>query len=269
VPAQCLLHGTRLQAERWCDPGPRWALAPDLLRSRERAGSADHYFTARGSDEASPDDGARVHVLDVAAGTWDLLPPDPLGPSFDRVLAWTDAGLVVLAKKLVPSPGSADGPAFVRAAIFANGAWVRFPDLDCIGGWTWHWTGTRLICPQLGGADGSEINGYARVIPFGGRLDPVTGEFAALPNPPVPQVPPSLLEAAGSGTRLVSQGQLYDDSTGSWTALDLPPGGKWIEIAGVVLDDRIVVVGGYDEADGYRSAAGLTSAAWRLAIPRS
>lgn len=229
-------------------------------------GSADHFYAIRSSDEGTAGT-ARVQVLDVATGTWTSLPPDPLGRSFDRTLTWTDAGLVLFAKKLVPNPGGADGPAFVRAALFDGTTWRAFPDLDCIGGTAWHWTGARLVCPELGGADGGERNGFGRVIPFGGRLDPRTGEFTELPNAPATEASSGWLTGPAAGSRMVHQGWLYDDSDGSWTALPRPPGGKWIESAGVLFDDRLVVAGGYDLRDGYQSTAGLTNQAWSLALP--
>ena len=220
-------------------------------------------FGVSGSDEGGSDP-ARVQVFTLASGSWTTLPPDPLGASFDRLVIWTDAGLVLLAKKLVASPGGADGPSFVRAALFADGAWRRLPDLDCIGGWSWHWTGTRLVAPQLGSADGGEIDGYGRAIPFGGWLDPVTGASGPLPNTPATEAITQWVDGPADGDLLVVQGWLYDDAAGTWTALTRPPGGDWIDSAGVLMGRRLIVAGGYDAADDYRSEAGLTNAAWAI-----
>lgn len=49
--------------------------------------------------------------------------------------------------------------------------------MDQVGG-SWTWTGQRLVDPTLGGADGGQVNNYGRVIPYGGRLDPATGDWS-------------------------------------------------------------------------------------------
>lgn len=252
---------------------PAWTGAEPLL---PLTSDGRRVYAVRQSDEVSAtvnSDGApeigtatagRVRVLDLSSGAWSELPADPLGPSFDRSLIWCDSGLVVLAKKLVASPGGADGPALVRAAVFADGAWRRLPDLDCIGGWSWRWTGRRLVSPLLGGADGGETNGYGRTIAFHAWLDPVTGQSGPLPDAPASEAITQWVDGPADKNFMVVQGWLYDDDAGTWTRLTRPGGGQWIDSAGVLLDRQLIVAGGYDQADDYRSEAGLTAAAWQL-----
>lgn len=173
---------------------------------------------------------------------------------------------MLLAKKLVASPGGADGPSFVRAALFADGAWRRLPDLDCIGGWSWHWTGTRLVTPRLSSADGGEIDGYGRAIPFGGCrsiLSPAPS--GPLPNTPATEAITQWVDGPADGDLMVVQGWLYDDAAGTWTALTRPPGERLDRQRGSVrFGRRLIMAGGYDAADDYRSEAGLTNAAWAI-----
>jgi hypothetical protein len=124
-------------------------------------------------------------VYDPAAERWRPLPADPLGDSFDRTMVWTGDELVLFGAELVPNPG-AEEPAVVRAAALdlATGSWRRLPDSEILSSGPWLVADGVLVNPSLGGADGGETNNWGRFYPNGGRLDPATGEWSPLPEPP-------------------------------------------------------------------------------------
>lgn len=197
---------------------------------------------ASGSDETGvrPD-----HVYDTSTGAWSILPQDPLKPSWGRALISTSHGLVLTAKSIRPDGGPAD-PALVLAAVLppAGDAWRPLPVMDQLGG-RWTWTGQRLVDPTLGGADGGQVNNYGRVIPFGGRLDPATGDWSPLPDAPSEGSGGWSVDAL-DGPRIAAGGWLYDDSNGSWALLPRPHGAPADPGPSVWADDVLVVYGGAD-----------------------
>ena len=163
--------------DSWHEVRPPRDAEPSVL-----VADGDRLVLASGSDEY----GVRHdHVLDTSTGGWATLPEDPLKPSFDRIITSTPHGLVLTAKPIAPDGGPAD-PALVHAALLPPGesSWRMLPTSDQLGGWRWAWTGKHLVDPTLGGADGGQVNNFGRVIPFGGRLDPVTGTWSRLPDAP-------------------------------------------------------------------------------------
>ncbi|HEY0774675.1 MAG TPA: hypothetical protein VGD51_11375 [Nocardioidaceae bacterium] len=185
-------------------------------------------------------------VLDTDTGEWSSLPEDPLGPSFDRMVTPTPEGLVLTAKPIQPDGSPAD-PALVHAALLpAEGrAWRTLPASDQLGGWRWSWTGRRLVDPTLGGADGGETNGFGRVIPYGGRLDPATGAWSPLPDAPTEGTGGWPVEAPG-GPLVAAEGWLYDDADGAWTRLPRPEDSPATPGSAVWAGDVLVVHGGAD-----------------------
>ena len=99
--------------------------------------------------------------------------------------------------------------------------------------------------PTTGGADGGEVNGYGRVIPFGGRLDPATGTWSRLPDPPAEYTGGWTVEAPG-GTVMAADGWLYDDQAETWTRLPRPMGAPEDPGPAVWAGDVLVVHGGTD-----------------------
>ncbi|WP_183094707.1 hypothetical protein [Nocardioides stalactiti] len=207
------------------------------------AAAGDRLVLASGSDENGirPD-----RVYEPATGAWSTLPEDPFKPAFDRLLTWTPEGLFLTAKEIEPDGGPAD-PGLVLVAVLPDGAdeWRTLPVADQIGAWRMTWTGTHLVDPSLGGADGGEVNNYGRVLPYGGRIDPVTGEWSPLPSPPEESTGGWPVEALRAPV-LAVEGWLYDDAAGTWTRLpepeDAPPDpgpAKWV-------GDVLVVLGGAD-----------------------
>src|SRR5699024_763901 len=144
-----------------------------------------------------------------------------------------------------PDGGPAD-PALVHAAVLppAGDAWRTLPVMDQLGG-RWTWTGQRLVDPTLGGADGGQVNNYGRVIPFGGRLDPATGDWSPLPDAPSEGSGGWSVDAL-DGPRIAAGGWLYDDSNGSWTLLPRPHGAPADPGPSVWAEYVLVVYGGAD-----------------------
>lgn len=134
-----------------------------------------------GSDEQKE---AQDLSFTPATGTWTELPDDPLGPSFDRLYAWTSHGLHLFAKDITPSPGGESGPSLKNAAVLVDGTWRELPTGDTLGFWSVITDGDRIIDPTLGCADGGEVNNYGRCIPLGAVLDTTTGTWAELPDAP-------------------------------------------------------------------------------------
>ena len=185
-------------------------------------------------------------VLDTVTGEWSSLPEDPLKPSFDRMVTPTPEGLVLTAKPIEPDGSPAD-PALVHAALLPAGVrtWRTLPASDQLGGWRWSWTGRRLVDPTLGGADGGETNGFGRVIPYGGRLDPATGVWSPLPDAPAEGTGGWPVEAPG-GPLVAAEGWVYDDADGSWTRLPRPEDSPATPGPAVWAGDVLVVHGGAD-----------------------
>ena len=222
---------------------PQWAnLVADTHAGQPRL------VLAAGSDENGihPD-----QVYDPADGTWSQLPANPLRPSFDRVLISTPSGLVLTAKPIGPDGGPED-PALVHAAVLPAGAstWRLVPSSgDQLGGWYWTWTGQRLVDPTPGGADGGQVNGFGRTIPYGGALDPSTGDWIPLKDTPRESTGGWAVEALGGRYNAV-QGWVYDDGDGeqghSWTRLPKPDGAPTEPGPGVWVGDVLIVSGGAD-----------------------
>ncbi len=200
----------------------------------------DRLVLPSGSDESGE---VADHVYHVPTGTWSTLPPDPIGPAFDRYLTSTKHGLVLTAKHLVDNPG-ADGPALVLAArLDDSGTWKRLPDSDQLGGWSWSWTGRRMVDPTLGGADGGSTGNYGRTVPYGGLLDPDTGVWSALPDPPREGSGGWPVEAS-AGPRVAAAGWVYNDRDESWTRVSRPSGGPDQPGSAVWAGQSLLVIGG-------------------------
>lgn len=204
---------------------------------------------------------AHYGLYDRAGREWQSLPDDPLTPTFDRVLTWTPVGLVLTAKDRVDNPGS-EKPSVVRAAVLDLHAlaWRALADSDQIGGYLWTWTGSRMVDPTLGGADGGEVNGYGRTIPYGGVLEPASGTWGTLPNAPKELTGGWPVEAV-DGPLVAYAGWLYDDAAGTWTRLPRPEQAPPNPGSPVWAGDQLVVLGGVDYELVY-STDPLSTGAW-------
>jgi hypothetical protein len=221
------------EADAWTElPAP-----PGTVARLVAAG--DRLLAVSTTDELAP-----IHdwIFVPGTGEWEPLPDDPLGPSFDREAAWMDDALLLTAKDLVASPGS-DKPALVRLARFDldTREWTELPTSDIIG-WAPTPVGELVVFPLTGTADGGEVNNWGRDVPFGAILDPASGTWRGLPDPP-----PGgglLGELLVAGKLTVVGGHLLDPATGQWTLVpDLPPPDR-TAAASAADADRIFVWGG-------------------------
>lgn len=242
-------------ADRWTEhpppPGPfgaSFVLAvsrglPVALRSEQRA-------------QRLPD-----ALYDPQAGAWAELPPDPLAPSFDRAAVDTAQGLLVTGAEAVDNPGS-ERPALLRASLLdvETRTWTRLPDSDQLVGSGIALHGDRAVWPDLGGADGGEVNNYGRTIAFGGVLDLAARTWRPLAGAPAEGSGDWPAFALG-GPVSASEGYLYDDRSARWTRLSRPADGPAAPGPAVWAGDHLVVVGGTTEpGDRYDRVRG----AWLL-----
>lgn len=199
-------------------------------------------------------------LFDPSTGEWTELPPDPLVPSFDRAMVWTDGELLLLGIEVVPNPGS-EGPALYRAAALdvGNGTWRRLPDSGVTGyDPVWFWAAGKVVNPTLGTSDGGEVNGWGRPYPHGGMLDPATGEWSDLP--PMPEPGSYRGPSVGGGGHVVSSGgAVLDLAAETWSPLPAPPDAADEGAAAVWAGDGLLVWGGHTWAG---SEATLLNTGW-------
>jgi hypothetical protein len=184
--------------------------------------------------------------FDPSTRTWSELPTDPLVPSFDRTMVWTEAGLALLGIENVPQPGS-EGPTVYRAAVLdlETRSWRQLPDSE-ISGYdpSWFWAGGLLVNPTLGTSDGGEVNNWGRPYPHGGILDPVQGTWSPLPDPPQPGDEFPSFAVGGAAYVSSFSGWVLHVSSGRWYELPPPPDSAHEGQAVTWAGDRLFVWGG-------------------------
>jgi hypothetical protein len=247
VPADEDIPGMRRAFMSYDVESDRWKELPMPPVGEDRT-----YVLAPAGDrlvayQSTQEHGVRSDLeFDPSARTWSELPADPLIPSFDRTMVWTEAGLVVLGIENVPQPGS-ERPAVYRAAVLdpETRSWRRLPDSE-ISGWdpAWFWAGGLLVNPTLGASDGGDVNNWGRPYPHGGILDPVRGTWSPLPDPPEPG--DEFPSFAVGGTEYVSSfsGWVLHVPSGRWVELDAPAGSAHEGQAVTWAGDRLFVWGG-------------------------
>lgn len=200
----------------------------------------------------------RVQVLHVATREWSELPPSTLDPDLDRgsVVATDDAVLVSGSQDAVDWDG--DTPLFTIVERWDGTSWTRYPTTRQVGPFT-HWSGERLVHLDIQVASG--LTGDP---PFGGVLDPATGQWSPLPNAPDPERPGprGWGPVAAAGPLVAGWGYVYDDRTERWTALGAPDSPVDDSQSAVWADGRLLVFGGLDTQTGYEDVAGLSAEAW-------
>ena len=204
-----------------------------------------------------------VMKLDVATGSWSVLPPDDVSPRLDVYGVATDESDVLLCG---PDPAiEEDGntPRFVVVDKWNGSTWTRLPQSHQLGCPT-HWTGERFVNSDIQTAPGLDGNP-----PEGGRLDPGTGEWTDLPNAPdvETRLPDSITANAAAGPLVAGWGYLYDDQDGSWTPFGRPDSPVDGATGAAIVDRRLLVFGGRDEDAGYDGGAGLSDQTWIWAPP--
>ena len=222
-----------------------WTRLPapfDRRSGYELVDAGDRLVAYRNTDEfgSGPD-----YVLDPATTRWNALPDDPLGAAFSRTLEWSGRELLLFDHELVPNPNGVK-PSLTRVAALnlGTGTWRRLPDAPMLSTGPWLRTGGGLVNPAPGGADGGQVNNWGRTYPNGGLLDPGTGRWSPLPDPPGG-------EELGAGVRTATTAlyptvaeAVLDTESGAWAKVpDIPGGdasGRTVVAAGV----RMVVFGG-------------------------
>jgi hypothetical protein len=200
-----------------------------------------------------------VQVLDVATGTWSELPADDVDPRLDpgTVVATTDG--VFLSGADPEHPGDGDQPGFTVVDAWDGASWTRLPVTEQVGVFR-HWTGKRLVEPDIQTAPGLDGNP-----PQGGRLDPLTGQWSPLPNAP------SIDADRGDGWSVVSAegplmagwGYVFDDDAETWSLLGKPAETDVdVDQSAVWADGKLIVFGGLDEETGYENSKGLSNGTW-------
>jgi hypothetical protein len=201
-------------------------------------------------------------VFDLGSSSSRELPPDPLGPSLGRTMAWSGDELILVAYAPVANPNS-EQPWHPRAAAydFTTHNWRRLPDPDQLARGPWFPTGDgRLVNPTLGGSDGGEVNNWGRSLRHGGILDPAEATWSELPNAPSGDE-----FAAGVRTRagtyfIGASGWLLDLERRRWQRVpELPQPGLLTGHAVVGAGDDLFLFGGAR----WRGTRGeLTNASW-------
>jgi hypothetical protein len=199
-----------------------------------------------------------VMELDVASRTWSVLPRDTVEPRLDFYSVTSDGDDLFVCGPDPEVEEDGDTPVFVVVDRWDGSTWTRLPrsrQVDC----PTHWTGERLVNTDIQTATGLDGNP-----PFGGRLDPATGEWSPLPDAPDPEErgPDHITVNAADGPLVVGWGYLYDDSDGSWTGFGRPDSPVDRATGAALVDGRLLVFGGRDEDAGYDGDAGLSAEAW-------
>lgn len=246
-------EGTWMSYDVSDDAWTRLAAPPSAYLRVVRAG--DRILGFHGSEERGP---VRDLVYDPATDSWSELARDPLSPSFDRFMVWTGREVVLLANELVPNPGS-ERPSLVRAAAYDPGTeqWRRLQDSETVGGYdTWWWSGGRVVNAVQRSSDGGETNNWGRDYPYGGVLDPATGEWSALP-PERPATPECAKEKQSWDMNLGYQAAgpdivVHDSlalhvSKARWELVPCNPPRADFKFASTWALGGLVAFGGYDE----------------------
>jgi DNA-binding CsgD family transcriptional regulator len=175
------------------------------------------------------------YVFNREKARWEDLRSDPMTPGFDRRMVWAESALFLFDREIVERPGSIE-PAIVRVARFdpSSGEWTRLADSQMIGGWQWFAEGSLIVDPQLGGADGGQVNNWGRTYPYGGVFDARSNEWLSLPN--VPDLglrlgitgPATGVLGSDSGMFRATSGWFLDLTTDEWARLpELPSFGEY------------------------------------------
>lgn len=213
--------------------------------------SDDHLFLYSSSDEwgETPD-----WMLDTESGEWTEIPDDPFDAMFDRRLIPTEHGLVLVARELSKVYGSEPSVARVALLEAASGEWRVLPDTAQIGGWEWALVGDDLFAPELGEADGGEVNGWGDEYSYGGIISLPAGEWSPLPDAPDEEGPGWVSPRVGQRFSVAGD-HLFDAVERSWHPLATPAGAPFYAGDELWMGDELLVVGGFDwdGVEGVRS----------------
>jgi len=168
----------------------------------------------------------RILALNVDERRWAVI-PDAVHEEAETVVV-TPGGFVVSA-----GPGEEKVVTQIMGYDFETVETGQFNPFR-------HWTGERLVELDLQVLE----NDDGTTTPYGGRLDPATGEWSPLPNQPK-ESGDGWSPNAADGPLLAGWGYVYNDSDGSWTRLERPDGATADHGYGAVWGDGdLFVLGG-------------------------
>ena len=228
-----------IAADRWRElprPANRWA---SITATEDKLVA----FATSDEGDAPPD-----FLFDPATEAWTTLPDDPLPPSFDRTMSWDGEQLVLFGKKDVFSPGSKEPAVALAAALdLESGEWRRFPDsasLDqFIADVRWFESDGLLINPAPGHSPS-----WGPRYGYGGVLDPVSGQWSELPEPP-----PGSAQSGGT----FGAGMIGSDDEAHYFGIE-----GWILDVG---SDRWIEIPQLDDAASIGSST-VTRAGWAMLV---
>jgi len=233
--------------------------------------AGDRLVAISGSDEAG------VHrdlVFDADADAWAPLPDDPFPASFDRLAVWSEPHLDLFAKDLAKVSGPQPAVLQVARLDLAAGTWEQLPDSDRIGSGPWLAEAGEITSPNLGSADGGEVDGWGRAYQNGGTLDLETGTWTDLPLPPGPtptldSTPPtSGIVGATGAVWFRKEGFALDVTRDEWVDVAPVPDGHEDARPVVATAGRdMIAVAGYRWVDQRQSEAEMLTAVWIRRTP--
>lgn len=197
--------------------------------------------------------GRRDWLYDTKQDKWSNLPPDPLKPSHDRQLFWVGDRWVILGPETMTPPNDERSP-LQRAAVLdpTSETWRRLSDSEILGTMGWSHSGGMVLSAQTGATDGG--GSYGRNYPYGGLLDPHSGEWASLPDGPPAREDDCGAHKDGVGQIHQVAGDgivVYDDwalhvSDRRWEPVPCNPARADYAFSAQFFGDRLVTWGGYD-----------------------
>ena len=179
-------------------------------------------------------------VFDPEQAVWAPLPRDPLAPSASRRATWLGDRLLLTATDR-RAKGEPEADRLRMAALDADlRRWTALPDAELSGGYPVGLAG--LVVYPFFNYSGDEPPEPGRYYPYGAVLDPATGDWDYLPDPP--RRPGLVSDALVVGDRVEVGGHLVNPATGAWTVLSLPPGDRRTGETVLASSDTILIWGG-------------------------
>jgi hypothetical protein len=218
-------------------------------------------------DQVPSREAASDWLLNPVDGTWEPLPDDPFGESYDRSLAWDGERLWLLSMSVDHHFEAYEG-ASSRVAVLEDGEWrlVSEQTPPVQQGQRWWWFQDRLLAPA---------SPYDRGSDHGVVLNPTSGEWTRVPATeaghlegdlgwvsagcPLPPVGPGDHWVAGGGPILTSADPLVSTLVPGCEQLAQPDVAVW-------TGDELVVWGGV--APDYRTNVDV-GLRWRPPLPGS
>ncbi|HEV7719692.1 MAG TPA: hypothetical protein VGO60_00320 [Iamia sp.] len=235
--------------------------------------AGDRLVAINGSEEA----GRRADlVFEAESGTWAPLPGDPFPASFERGAVWSEPHLYLFAKDLAKVSGPQPAVLQVARLDLAAGTWEQLPDSDRIGSGPWLAEAGEITSPNLGSADGGEVDGWDRAYQNGGTLDLGTGTWTDLPVPPGPastmdsRPPTSGIVGATGASWFRTEGFALDVTRDEWVDVAPVPDGQDDARPVVATAGRdMIAVAGYRWIDPRQSEAAMLTDVWIRRTPPS